>query len=412
MAHPPAEKLSQWLTVGVASVAHAYSHLFILLYATVVLVLSDDLGMSYAELQWLSVPGFLLYGAAALPAGILGDRWSSSGMMAVFFLGIGGAAILTGFASSPAGLLIGLSLIGLFSSIYHPVGIAWLVKHSVNRGRALGVNGVFGNIGTAGAAIIAGVLADVLGWRFAFFVPGAIALATGFAFIYLQRRGLIVEGVADAKIIPAAPAQDVRRVFLAMTVTVICVGLIFQSTSVAMPKIFSDRLAFAGDGAMGAGVLVALVYLLAAGSQIIGGELADRYPLRRVYLIAQIAQIPIIFLAFITFNMGLVALAVLMVALNVGGQPAENALLARYTPLAWRGRIYGLKFVLTLGVATIGVALVPAIHGWTGSLDALILAIGGFAVVAAGAAILLPHDKDSVLAGRARAGSRATAGGD
>ena len=408
MTHPPSEKLTQMLTLGVASVAHAYSHLFILLYATVVLVLSGDLGMSYAELQWLSVPGFVLYGAAALPAGMLGDRWSASGMMTVFFLGVGGASILTGFASSPVGLLIGLSLIGFFSSIYHPVGIAWLVKHSVNRGRALGINGVFGNIGTGLAALVAGALADLLGWRFAFFVPGFLALATGFAFIYLCRRGLIVEGVEDAKVIPAAPAQDVRRVFLAMTVTVICVGLIFQSTAVAMPKIFSDRLLFAGDGALGAGALVALVYLLAAGSQIIGGELADRYPLRRVYLVAQIVQIPVIFIAFLTFNMGLVALAVLMVALNVGGQPAENALLARYTPLAWRGRIYGLKFVATLGVATIGVAMVPAIHGWTGSLDALILAIGGFAIAAALAAALLPHDRDHALAGR----HRVTAGGD
>jgi MFS family permease len=408
MADPPSGKFSQVLTLGVAGVAHAYSHLFILLYATVVLVLGPDLGMTYAELQWLSVPGFVLYGAAALPAGILGDRWSSSGMMAVFFFGLGGASILTGFATSPAGLLVGLTLIGLFSSIYHPVGIAWLVKHSVNRGRALGINGVFGNLGTGGAAILAGVLADLISWRFAFFVPGAIAIATGFAFIYLRRRGLIVEGADDAKVIPPAPARDIRRVFLAMTVTVICVGLIFQSTAVALPKIFSDRLIFISDGAMGAGALVALVYLLAAGSQIIGGELADRYPLRRVYLVAQIFQIPIIFLAFLTFNMGLVALAVLMVALNVGGQPAENALLARYTPLAWRGRIYGLKFVATLGVATIGVAMVPAIHGWTGSLDLLILAIGGFATFAALAAALLPRDRDQALVGR----HRATAAGD
>ena len=113
-------------------------------------------------------------------------------------------------------------------------------------------------------------------------------------------------------------------------------------------------------------------------------------------------------LAFLTFNMGLVALAVLMVALNVGGQPAEHALLARYTPLAWRGRIYGLKFVATLGVATIGVAMVPAIHGWTGSLHLLILAIGGFATFAALAAALLPRDRDQALVGR----HRATAAGE
>ena len=104
--------------------------------------------------------------------------------------------------------------------------------------------------------------------------------------------------------------------------------------------------------------------------------------------------------AFVTFNLGLVGLAALMVALNVGGQPAENAILARYTPLAWRGRIYGLKFVATLGISTLGVALVPAIHNWTGSLDTLLLVIGGIAVVSAIAASQLPRDRDAALAGR------------
>ncbi len=409
MTAPESAPASDWATLAISSVAHSYSHLFILLYATVVLVLEGSFGgMTYADLQWLSLPGFVLYGVAALPAGLLGDRWSATGMMAVFFIGVGLSSILTGLASGPVGLLIGLAAIGLFSSIYHPVGIAWLVKHAVNRGRALGINGVFGNLGTGAAAILAGALADTFGWRVAFIVPGTIALITGLVFLWAVRKGWVVEMEADAKTIPAAPAADVRRVFFAMAVTVICVGLIFQTTSVGLPKIFSDRLGGAGATAMGAGILVSIVYFIAAGSQIIGGELADRYPLKRVYFVSQLVQVPIVLIAFYTFNIGLVGLAILMVGLNVGGQPAENALLARYTPLAWRGRIYGLKFVATLGVATLGVALIPAIWDWTGSLDALLLFIAAFALASTVAAALLPTDKDSVLAGRAR--TRAAAG--
>lgn len=391
---------SQVWPLVIASIAHGYSHLFILLFATVVLVLDGQFGgSSYGDLQWLAVPAFLMYGAGALPAGFLSDRWSTTGMMAVFFLGLGAATFLTGFAGTRIELLIGLTLIGTFSSIYHPVGIPWLVKHAVNRGRALGINGVFGNLGTGAAAIIAGALVDAFGWRYAFFVPGAIAFATGLAFLWVMRRGLIVETHEDAKVIPPAPPGDVRRVFLAMTVAVICVGLIFQTTAVSLPKIFNDRLVF-GESALGVGFLVSIVYFIAAGSQLIGGELADRYPLRRVYFYAQVVQAPVIVFAYLTFNLGLVGLAILMVALNVGGQPAENAILARYTPLAWRGRIYGLKFVATLGISTLGVALVPAIHNWTGSLDTLLLVIGGVAVVSAIAASQLPHDRDAALAGR------------
>ena len=396
-----AGKTSQVWPLALASVAHGYSHLFILLFATVVLVLDGQFGgLSYGDLQWLAVPAFIAYGLGALPAGWLGDRWSTTGMMVVFFVGLGGATILTGFADSKTDLLIGLTLLGLFSSIYHPVGIPWLVKHAVNRGRALGINGVFGNLGTGGAAIAAGALIDAFGWRYAFFVPGALSIVTGAVFLWALRRGFIVDTDEDAKIIPPAPAADLRRVFLAMALAVICVGLIFQTTSVSLPKIFNDRLAFGGEGALGIGFLVSIVYFTAAGSQLIGGELADRYPLRRVYFYAQIAQVPVILVAFLTFNLGIVGLAILMVALNVGGQPAENAILARYTPLAWRGRIYGLKFVATLGVATLGVALVPAIHNWAGNLDSLFLVIAGVAVVSAFAASQLPHDRDAALAGR------------
>jgi len=386
------------IALAVSSVAHTFAHMFVLLYATVVLVIETEFGFTYADLQWLAVPGFVMFGVAALPAGWLGDRWSAPGMMAVFFFGVGGAAVVTGLADGRLGLLIGLTAIGTFAAIYHPVGISWLVRNAPNPGRALGINGVFGSMGTAGAALVAGVLAEFFGWRAAFLVPGLISIAVGAVFVLLIVGG----GVRETRGAPhdaaqALPAHDVRRAFLALFATVIAVGLIFQSTSVAMPKIFADRLV-ADGGALAAGSLVAFVYAVSAGTQLIGGELADRFSLKRVYMWTQILQIPVILLAFLTFNYGLVVLAIAMVGLNVAGQPAENALLARYTPLAWRGRMFGVKFVLTLGVSTLGVALVPAIADWTGSLDFLFIALALFAACAGLTASLLPRDRLTVSA--------------
>src|SRR6185312_1522951 len=98
-----------------------------------VLGLEGKFGLSYGELLSLSLAGYVLFGAAALPAGWLGDRWSAEAMMVVYFLGTGAATVLTGFASGPLGLAIGLTLIGLFGAIYHPVGVAWLVRNAENR---------------------------------------------------------------------------------------------------------------------------------------------------------------------------------------------------------------------------------------------------------------------------------------
>jgi MFS transporter, FSR family, fosmidomycin resistance protein len=129
-------------TVAFINVGHTYAHLFMLLYPTAVLALEGEWGLGYAELLPLGVVGYFLFGIGALPAGWLADRWSSARLIVTFFLGTGAASVLTGLAPGPWTLALGLTLIGLFASIYHPVAIAWLVGADARPGRALGINGI------------------------------------------------------------------------------------------------------------------------------------------------------------------------------------------------------------------------------------------------------------------------------
>jgi len=135
------------LAVFFANAGHTLTHLLMLLYPTVVLALEGRFGLSYGELMLLALPGTILYGAGALPAGWLGDRWSAEHMMVLFYLGSGAAALATGLATGPIGIAVGLGFLGLFGSIYYPVGIAWLVRNAENRGKVLGWNGIFGTVG-------------------------------------------------------------------------------------------------------------------------------------------------------------------------------------------------------------------------------------------------------------------------
>ena len=158
---------------------HALDHLFMLIFPTVVLAMAPEFGRSYSEMLPLSLGGFIMFGACSLPAGWLADRWSRRGMMVVFFTGIGVASMLTGLAGSTFQIGLGLTLIGVFGAIYHPVGIAMLVSGRDKVGRVLGVNGVYGNFGVALAALIAGALAYWINWRAAFLIPGALSVAVG-----------------------------------------------------------------------------------------------------------------------------------------------------------------------------------------------------------------------------------------
>ena len=145
-------KISETTTIGFSSAGHTLCHLLTLLFPTVLLALEVELELSFNELATLAVPGAFLFGAGALPAGWLGDRWRKTTLLEIYFYGTGAMTILTGFAQTPLMLAVGLAGIGIFASIYHPVGMSWLVSRTSKTGTALGFNGLFGSIGFFGSS--------------------------------------------------------------------------------------------------------------------------------------------------------------------------------------------------------------------------------------------------------------------
>ena len=385
---------SNRIALAFAQIGHGYSHLFMLLYPTVVIALERELDMSYGDLLVLMTAGNVLYGVAALPAGWLGDRWSATGMMCVMYIGMGAAAILTGLASSPLGLACGLALIGLFAAIYHPVGTSCVVRAAVNRGRALGLNGVFGSLGVAGAGLLAGVLTDLVSWRAAFIVPGVVSVATGAALLWYWRSGRVVDTRVDARPEPEPQKSAMVRAFIVLAVTMACAGIMSQCFTVALPKVFAARLPdVTGGTATGAGTLVSAVYLMAMGAQLLGGYLADRFPLRATYALIYAVQLPLLVIAASLGGWALFAFASAATLMNTLAVATENSLLSRYSPGRWRATAFGAKFVLSLGVAALGVPLVAYIYNATGDFYWLFIVLAVLAGTIVLASFALPREE-------------------
>ncbi|MGH6944347.1 MAG: MFS transporter, partial [Geminicoccaceae bacterium] len=186
-------------------------------------------------------------------------------------------------------------------------------------------------------------------------------------------------------------AQARRGLFL-MLGAMLFTGMVYQMAAVGMPKIFQARLGdVIGSSAIAAGTLVSLVYGISALGQVIGGMLADRYDERALYPVSYAIQIAVLVAAAMIFNPLLVGLMAFAVTVQTGTQPIENCLVARYTPEAWRATVYGLKFVLALGLSSLGVPLIAAIVGMTGSVDGVFLAMLVCSAVALGVALALPR---------------------
>jgi len=364
-----------------------------LVFATAAaLTLAREWGMSYAELIPYATPGFVAFGLFSLPAGWLADKWSREGMMLVFFFGIGMSAIATALAQSPLQIAVGLFAIGVFGAIYHPVGIPLVIQGYMKTGLRIAVNGVFGNLGVAVAALLTGYLVDQSGWRSAFIWPGLVTIVIGAGYAILVGRGRFEGGSTDAggTLPENATAGEMQldrhlliRVFAIVFFSTAIGSLVFQSTTFTLPKIFDERL---GDLAVSAtliGWYAFVVFAIASMGQLVVGYLVDRFSIKAVFVAVAIFQV-IFFLAMVG-RVGNVALLVAIAFMLVvfGQIPINDVLVGRITKSEWRSRAYGLRYVIGFTVMASAVPMVAWIYArW--SSDALFIVLA-----AAGAGILI-----------------------
>lgn len=379
------------------NLGHLYDHLFMLVFATVAaLALTRDWGMSYSELIPYATPGFLAFGLLALPAGWIADKWSREGMMVVFFLGLGASSILTALAATPLQIGAGLLAVGVFAAIYHPVGLPLVIEGRDKTGTAIAVNGVYGNLGVASAALITGFLIDHGGWRAAFVLPGLVCILTGVLYAWFFRHTLGADHRVQTRTARANETGYVPlgrdtliRVFTIIIFATAISGVVFQSATFALPKVLDERLAGLGLSATLVGWYTFLVFALAAVAQLIVGSLLDRLSERTVFV--GIAALQASFFALMPGVTGFAALAVsIAFMLAVFGQiPINDVLVGRVTKSEWRARVFGARYVVSFTGVALGIPFLAWIHANWG-FDTLFRVLAAMATLVLLAVACLP----------------------
>ena len=370
---------SRRLVVGFLNWAHALDHFVMLIYPTVVIELAAVYGRSYATLIALSTASFVAFGLFSLPAGWLGDRWSRRNLMLAFYIGCGLSLVAAAFAPSLTVLAIALLCLGVFAAIYHPVGTAMIIEHAKERGRTLAFNGVCGNLGVALAAGITAALTTALSWRGAFLVPGLVCIATGIIYFWLgspeQRHAAARSRAPDVLLSPTIAAV----IFALFVIVALSAGLVFNTISVALPKIVDERIG-SGISLVLVGGLTTAVFLCGAVAQITVGRLVERIQPHILFAAIAIMQFTgVVWSAYASGATLLVALAFTMAAIY-GQITVNDLLIARYTADAWRGRVYAVRYFITFMISGVAVSMIAVLYGRGG----FSLVLGATAVVAMG----------------------------
>jgi FSR family fosmidomycin resistance protein-like MFS transporter len=395
--------------IAIAAAGHFVLHFVLGIYLVVVLVIQKQWQLSYDFLISLWTAGAFLVGLGAPLAGWLSDRCGEISLMVVFFLGLGAASVLCGLAGGPSLLMVALALIGLFGSIYHPVGTSLAMRNAVGQGKVIGLVGLFGSLGFALSAPVAGALAEV-NWRWAFLLPGLMAVALGIAVALLKSRRLLIERRTDLRR-PAAPpsARAMLRAFYPLSLAMLLFSVIYAAFTTALPKWLSLKLAMrsgstgdlgdrlhtglGGGGILDVGLLVALIYGAGIAARLIGGWIADRWSAKWAYIGSFLGKCLLLAAAACATGWQTVGLAAMVVFLFDIGSPAENVLIARFSPDGKRGLIYGIRQGAGLIAGPLGVQCVAYFYRSEHGFSTMFLVLAALALLVAVAAALIPRDQ-------------------
>ncbi|WP_288095283.1 MFS transporter [Pseudomonas sp.] len=379
--------------------AHVIDHMFMLIFPAAVLGMTQAFALDFAALISLSLGGFIAFGACSLPAGWLGDHWSRRRMMLVFFFGIGASAIFTGLSHSAPMLVLGLTLIGIFAAIYHPVGTAMLVAYAQNRGREIGINGMWGNLGVAFSALITGLLVAHFGWRAAFILPGVVAMVLGVGFALQVRE----EPVPKRPHTPLKGAGG-QRISMALVFGVLALatatgGVVFNATTMTYPKLFQERLHELFASPQTLGVVVSLAYAFGAVAQLSIGRVLHRVSLKWPFVVLTMCQAPLLFALAYGEGWGVIALGAAFMFVVFGQVTVNDAMVANFVAPQWQSRVFALRYCLSFGASATAIPLISYVEPLQG-LVGLYLILAAIAALTFVAALVFPRTPSEALAGQ------------
>ena len=377
---PPQNTLDRSVQL-LLNAAHALDHLVLLIFASAVSLIAIDLGVDrWEDLMPYTTGAFLMFGLGSIPAGRLGDLWGRRKSMLLFFFGTAASCFLVAVSQESWHLAVSLTVLGIFASIYHPVGIPMLLRHASRPGAAIGWNNLAGNLGVALAALITGITVSLAGWRAAFILPGLLALLLGLAFMRLapQEPESPAKGNKQGKDVPFVFDSNCKRALIVMTLAACTSSILFNFTTNSNTELFKVKLDGLLQSPAQIGFVLALLYAIAGVSQVVMGRLTDRYAIRPLFL--GVVSLQVFFLLVAAFAEGWLfyAAGLGFMAAIFGAIPFSDVIMVRFVDDRLRSRVAGMRLGISFFVGSAAVLLLGPVVKAVGFQWALL----GLAIVA------------------------------
>ncbi len=396
--------------VAFTGVSHALVHTYELSIPILVVIWLTEFPVSTAALGAAVAAGYGLFGAGALPGGVLADRIGSRTVILACLVGMGLSFLLLSFAGGLATVAVALGAWGVAASVYHPSGLSLISTGVEERGTGFAYHGMAGNVGIALGPLVTALLLLAFDWRVVtrlLVLPALLAAAYAVTAEFDERAAVGTDGgrVEDA---PAgslsAVVADSRALFtvgFSLAIGVVMMnGLFYRGILTFLPDVLAGVLPSVGgvvfppdsplaeEFSLSSYVYVGLL-AVGIGGQYAGGKASDRVAPTTGLVVVLLGLVGVAAGFVPAARAGLPTLLLVSVALGVllfALQPLYQATIAEYSPADGRGLSYGYTYLASFGVGAAG----AAVSGYLLSVvavDGAFLALGAFP--AAGACLAL-----------------------
>lgn len=329
-------------------------------------LIKESLGLNYLQSGLLLSAYTIASGLSQFPGGWIGDHLRRNIVIAVGLGGISLMSVAVGLSPAYYPMLFILVVMGIFAGAYHPSAVSLLSGYydERKRGKVIALHMAGGSIGYAMGPILGGLIAEFIGWRFAFIILALPALSAAPLILkkFRQQEPVTDEPATDDNT-THQPIQRGLSIFQVLKpiaiifILTVSTQLVAGSAMAFIPIYLVDKHNITpGYAAMMLGIIRGAGI---AGS-LFGGWLSDRWGRKNAIFLALVATGPVLYLlTILSFNAGLIMVFILFGMFMYMRQATVQPLLMDSVPPHLRATVFGIYF----GLSMEGMSLVQPVAG-------------------------------------------------
>ena len=344
------------IIIGITGSSHSLVHALMLTFPSLIPIVQKEFNVGLDTLGFVVSISALLFGLGAIPAGWLDRYLGGKKLMIIYQLGASVSALMIVLTSSFYMMVIGLSFIGLFCSIYHPTGLT-LVSQNINKvSKGMAVHGMFGSLGSAFGPLLAVSLATLISWRASYLVLAILySILALITFLNIPHKN---QNINRQKNILKKKTNKKALIYYFITNSFL--GMVYYGFTTFMPIHLSENTyEFLPEISqnMKAGLFPTIVFIAGMIGALLGGKIGEIFDKRISFIVIIILNIPVFFLVGITSDFALIICSIMLGIIYFSNQPIGNTLVSDFSDNKNRGFVYGLGFFISFGIGSFAAGL-------------------------------------------------------